>query len=319
MMFNFFKTIIRDMKTNGWYYLWDLVLIGMRLRKEPKFYMKMTDEEFIKFKYKNKRGKSIDLENPVSFNEKLNWLKLYNRRPEYSIMVNKYLVRQYIADKIGEEHLIPLIGGPWDSVEAIDFAGLPQQFVLKCTHDSGSIVICADKNQFDPKRDCDVLKKGMKKNFYWVGREWPYKNAKPQIIAEKFMVDESGTDLKDYKIFCFNGSPRLIQVDYNRFKGHMRNLYSTQWDFLDVKLTFPSNPDAKIPRPENLETLLAYAEKLSQDIPFVRTDFYVINDQIFFGELTFFPGSGWEFFEPESFEMYMGHLLVLPEIQKRND
>ncbi len=312
MKLSLYRTIIRDVKVNGFYYIWDLCLVKLRFRKESKFYKRMTDEEYIKFKYLNKRGKKIDLENPLSFNEKLNWLKLYNRIPEYSVLVDKYNVRKYVADKIGEEHLIPLIGGPWDSVDRIDFEVMPQQFVLKCTHDSGSIVICHDKRNFDPNRDTVILKKGLMKNFYWVGREWPYKNVKPQIVAEKFMVDESGNDLKDYKIFCFNGNPRLIQVDYNRFKGHMRNLYSTEWEFLDVKLTYPTNPDAQIPKPAKLDILLEYARALSRGIPFVRTDFYIINDQIYFGELTFFPGSGWEFFEPESFEMSLGQLLVLP-------
>lgn len=274
-----------------------------------------TDEKFIKYKFKVRMGYELDLKNPISFNEKLQWLKLHDRRCEYTAMVDKYEVKRYVASIIGEEHIIPTLG-VWDKFEEIDFSKLPNKFVLKCTHDSGGVVVCQNKEELDIRSVQKQMNKMLKKNYYWHSREWPYKNVKPRIIAEKYMTDESGTELKDYKIFNFNGVPKLIQVDYNRFTNHKRNLYSTEWEYIDGMIQYPNDPDVVIERPKKLEEMLQFAELLSKGIPHVRTDFYSINGEIYFGELTFFHGSGHERFEPKSLEIQMGEWLKLPELDK---
>lgn len=264
-----------------------------------------------------KTKKILHLKHPVSFNEKLQWLKLYDHKPEYTTMVDKYAVKQYVAAKIGggEEYIIPTLG-VWEHFDDIDFDKLPDKFVLKCTHDSGGLVICRDKSKFDKEAARKKLEKCLKRNYFLYGREWPYKNVPPRIIAEKYMVDESGVELKDYKIFCFHGVPKIIEVDFNRFVGHKRNLYTTSWELIDLEICYPSDENFKIAKPEHLEKLLQLATVLSQDIPHIRTDFYVINGKIYFGELTFCHGSGFEKFIPEEWDKIFGDWLKLPEKYK---
>ena len=257
-------------------------------------------------------GKYPDLKNPKTFNEKLQWLKLHDRKPEFSDMVDKYEVKKIIARRLGEEYLIPTLG-VWDRVEEIDFDSLPEQFVLKCTHDSGGSVICKDKKSLDREHAKEVLRRSMSRNYYWHGREWAYKNVRPRIIAEQYMVDESGVELKDYKIFNFNGTPKLFQVDFNRFVKHTKNIYDTDWNYQNVAINYPTDPNVKIEKPACLEEMLSIAAKLSAGFPFLRTDFYVINGKVYFGELTFFPGSGFMKITPESFDLEMGSWISLPE------
>lgn len=225
-------------------------------------------------------------------------------------MVDKYEVRNYIKNIIGEEYLIPLIG-VYDSFEEIDFDKLPNQFVLKCTHDSGGIVICYDKSKFNIDAARKKINKHLKRNYYYSGREWPYKNIKPRIICEKYMVDESGTELKDYKIFCFNGVPRIIQVDFNRFKEHKRNMYDTGWNYIPISYNYPSDSNKLIKKPRNLEDMLKFAKMLSQNYPFVRVDFYSIYNKIYFGEITFYPASGFGIFNPETYDYLLGSWITL--------
>ncbi len=270
----------------------------------------MSDPLYLKMRYYAHFGKKLDLCNPRTFNEKMQWLKLYDRRPEYVVMVDKWAVKDYVAKKIGKDYIIPTLG-VWDKFEDIDFALLPDRFVLKCTHDSGSIVICTDKQKFDWSQAGKRLKQSLQTNFFYNGREWPYKNVKPRIIAEKYMVDESGTELKDYKILNFNGKPRLIDVDYNRFTGHMRNLYTTDWKYIDASIEYPNDPEHQIKRPEQLSQMLELAGYLSEGVPFLRTDFYVINDKIYFGEFTFFHESGMGKFTPENLNEEMGKWIRL--------
>ena len=220
----------------------------------------IPDSVYLKYMYRRIMGKKLDLKNPKTFNEKLQWLKLYDRKPEYTKMVDKYEVRKYIKEKIGEEYLIPLAGGPWDQFDDIDFSKLPDQFVLKCTHDSGSVVICRDKNDFDIGAIRKKFNRALKGNFFYGGREWPYKNVKPRIIAEQYMADESGVELKDYKIFNFNGVPRIIQVDYDRFVRHKRNLYNTDWQYMDFAIKYETDSNITINKPANLEEMLRMAQ-----------------------------------------------------------
>lgn len=269
----------------------------------------LPDEKFLKLRYRLEMGKRLNLENPQSFNEKLQWLKLYDRNPEYTKMVDKYAVREYIAEKIGEEYLIPLLG-VWDSFDEIDFDKLPNQFVLKCTHDSGGLVICKDKSQLDIAAAKKKINKCLKRNFYYLSREWPYKNVKPRIIAEKFMVDESGTELKDYKLFCFNGEPKALFVATDR-------PHDTKFDFFDMEfnhLPFTNgHPNAvkEIKKPEGLSEMAELAKKLSKGMKQVRIDFYDINGKVYFGEITFFHWSGMVPFEPEEWDYKLGDMIKL--------
>lgn len=283
----------------------------IRIMGDKRLLNWIPDALYLKIIYRAETGKRLDLKHPKTYNEKLQWLKLYDRRPEYTMMVDKYEVRKYVAEKIGEEYLIPLIG-VYDSVDEIPWEELPDKFVLKCTHGSGSNIICLDKKRLDVEEAKKKLGKWMKKNWYWFGREWAYKNVRPRIICENFMVDESGKELKDYKIFCFDGEPKLIQVDFDRFRDHKRNIYDLDWNLVDLTIKYPRDPNKTIARPDKLDEMLDVARKLSAGIPHVRVDLYSIGDKIYFGELTFTHGSGYEPFYPESYNELFGSWLKLP-------
>lgn len=269
-----------------------------------------SDKLYLKLKYRLVMKKKLNLDNPQTFNEKLQWLKLYDRKPEYTKMVDKYDVREYISEKIGEEYLIPLLG-VWDSFDDIDFDKLPNQFVLKCTHDSGGLVICKDKSQLDVSEARKKINKCLKRNYFWKNREWVYKNVNPRIIAEKYMVDESGTELKDYKLFCFNGEPKTLFVATDR-------PHDTKFDFFDMEfnhLPFTNghpNATKEIKRPEGLSEMTELARKLSEGMKQVRIDFYDINGKVYFGEITFFHWSGMVPFEPEEWDSTLGEWIGLP-------
>lgn len=276
------------------------------------YFKKIPDRKYLEILHEVRMGETLDFKNPQSFNQKLQWLKLYDRRPEYKNMTDKYEVRKFVATKIGEEYLIPLLG-VWDNYEDINFEDLPVKFALKCTHDSGSTIICDKNKGINHKKLKRFFQKKLEFDYYWGSREWNYKDIAPRIIAEKFMVDESGTELKDYKIFTFNGVAKIIQVDIGRFTKHERNIYTTNWDLLDVTVKVPSNPNLIIEKPKKLDEMIDLAEKLSEGIPHVRVDLYTTGDSIFFGELTFHHAGGQEKFEPKSFELEMGSWLVLQD------
>lgn len=274
----------------------------------------ISDEKHLKLMYRVMIGKKLNLENPSSFNEKIQRLKLNDRKPEYTMMVDKYRVREYIEEMIGKEYLIPLLG-VYDEVGDIDFNKLPKQFVLKCNHNSGKgMLICEDKSKLDKKKVKKELIEGLKQQYYYCWREWPYKNVKPRIICEKYMVDESGTELKDYKFMCFNGEVKLTFVCLNRNSPNGLNIdiYDANW----VLMPFgrPNHPNSGIimPKPKNFDKMVGFAEKLSKNIPFLRIDFYEINGQLYFGELTFYPGSGFEEFTTESYDYLLGSWITLP-------
>lgn len=271
----------------------------------------LPDEPYLKICYRLKTHKRLELKNPKTFNEKMQWLKLYNRDPAYTLMVDKYRVREYIGRKIGEEYLIPLVGGPYYNANEIDFGALPERFVLKCNHDSGSVVICRDRADFDPDAAREKLDYCLRHNFWYLGREWPYKDVEPCIIAEEYMADESGGGLKDYKVFCFHGTAELIQVDIGRFVNHRRNLYSRNWERINAALEYPAAPEITIDKPERLSQMIQIAEKLSKGIPFLRVDFYSIESHLFFGELTFYSESGFGKFYPEQYERILGEKIDL--------
>lgn len=276
-------------------------------------YNDIFDEEYIKKKYIACFGKTISLENPQTFNEKLQYLKLYDRRPEYTVMVDKYLAREYISEKIGAEYLVPLIG-VWDNPEKIDFDALPERFVLKCNHNSGlGMCICKDKKQLNIPKVKKELRKGLKQDYYFTGREWPYKDVPRKIIAEQFLQNDEG-GLTDYKVHCFNGEAKLILVCRDRFTdtGLTEDFFSEKWEHLNIRR--PDHPNSKhqIPEPEELSQMIHLSEILSKEIPFLRVDFYIIDHKIYFSELTFFPSSGFAKFEPEEWDSTLGLWLTLP-------
>jgi oligosaccharide repeat unit polymerase len=272
----------------------------------------IPDTIFLKIKYRLTMGKKLDLSNTKTFNEKLQWLKLYDRNPLYTNLVDKYEVRKYIEKTIGKDYLIPLLG-VYDDFEQINFNTLPNQFVLKPSHTSGDIYICKDKkniNFTDLKKKVNMW---LKRRYYWIHREWPYKNVKPKIICEKYMVDESGTQLKDYKFMCFNGDVKCSFVCLNRnsINGLNVDFYDMNWKNMPFTRHYP-NSGITIPRPENFDKMVEFAKKLSKGIPFVRVDFYEVYGHLYFGELTFYPGSGYEEFNPESYDYLLGSWIKLP-------
>lgn len=273
---------------------------------------KMPDERYLKLKYKNVFGRDLDLENPKTFNEKLQWLKLYNRKPEYTMMVDKYKVREYIAQTLREEYLIPLLG-VWDDPDEIDFDALPDQFVLKCNHNSGlGMCICKDKSKLDIPKVKAELRKGLKQDYYLMGREWPYKDVPRKIIAEKYMVDDSNCgELTDYKFFCFNGVPKFMYISNDNSENATTDFFDMEFNRLDMRMKDP-NSNVIPPKPHLFNEMKAIAEKLSQGIPFVRVDLYVIGGSIYFGELTFFHNAGFCSIHPEHWEKTLGDWIKLP-------
>lgn len=298
-------------------------------------YDKLPDKEYLEKIFKASMGYSLNLENPQTFNEKLQWLKLYNRNPAYTVMVDKYKVRDYIKETIGEEYLIPLLG-VWDKAEDIDFDKLPNQFVLKCTHDSGGLCICRNKSIFDRRQCVEYLNKRLSNNYYKQWREWPYKNVSPKIIAEQYIDVTQNTPLKcgdimsveelqceqgllDYKFMCFSGRVQALFLDIGVVKGsskhaenYYRNVYDREFNLLPVKETRENYP-LKIKMPDNFNQMVEIAEKLSSGMPHVRVDLYNVKGRIFFGEFTFFHGSGLSnFFIPKEWDKIFGNWIELP-------
>lgn len=281
------------------------------LRKTAEF---LPDSVFLRLKYRLKFRKKLHLNSPVTFTEKLQWLKLHDRRPEYTEMTDKYLVKKHIADKIGSEYLIPTLG-VWERFEDIDFDALPDSFVLKCTHDCGSVILCPDKKTLDIPAARKKLSAAMKRNYYCGEREWPYKNIKPRIIAEKYMAGSDGKGLRDYKFFCFDGNVRAMFVATGRFSMDT----DVKFDFFDENFNHlpirNGHDNASVPpeQPVCFDKMKKLAAILSEGIPHVRVDFYEVDGMVYFGEMTFFHFAGFVPFEPEKWDNIFGSWLSLPE------
>lgn len=276
----------------------------------------IPDKLFLELKYKHIFHKKLNLKNPQTFNEKIQWLKLYDRKPEYTKMVDKYEAKKYVASIIGEEYIIPSYG-VWEKFDDIDFDSLPDQFVLKTTHDSGTIVICKDKRNFDYLAAKKKLTARLHYNYYKMHREWPYKNVKPRIIAEKYMEDGTKIVPEDYKIYCINGKPKYIVVFHNRFNINEKlseTVYDTNWNKQNISLDdhFAISNIVE-PKPICLEKLLNFAESLSTLTIQSRIDFYIINGNIYFGEITLFTASGFRKMIPEDVDKILGSELKLPK------
>ncbi len=277
-------------------------------------YDNIPDEEYLKRRFRATMRKELDLDNPQTFNEKLQWLKLYDHNPIYTTMVDKHAVKEYVAERIGEEYIIPTLG-VWDNFDDIDFDTLPNQFVLKCTHDSGGLVICKDKAKLNLKKAKKKINDSLKRDFYLRAREWPYKDVPHKIIAEKYMEDTSTAELRDYKFFCFGGEPKVLFVATDRqTKGEevKFDFFDVDYNHLDVR---NGHKNAKVPpeKPLQFELMKDLAKKLSEDIPHVRIDFYEVDGKVYFGEMTFFHFSGTVPFEPEEWDYTFGSWIPLPE------
>ena len=274
----------------------------------------VPDSLYLKVLYRVIMGRKLNLKNPKEYNEKLQWLKLNDRKPEYSTMVDKYEVRGYIEDLLGDKYLIPCLG-IYDSVDDIDIDALPDRFVLKCTHDSGSVEICKDKSSFDIEGARHRLSQAMKRNYYATYREWPYKYVKPRIIAEGYLEGDGG-DLKDYKVMCFNGEAKIIEVHENRFvegKVHTQTFYDREWNIVPLTQVETVTVDRPGERPRQLDEILRLSELIAKDMYHARIDWYIEGDKIYFGEITFFDGSGFESFSTPEMERMLGDMINLPE------
>lgn len=283
-----------------------------------KFPFLLSDKQYLKTCFMYHFGYSLDLRNPKTFSEKLQWLKLYDRNPQYTIMVDKHAVKQYVAEQIGEEYVIPTLG-VWDKPEDIDWETLPSQFVLKTTHGGGGngVIICTDKKKLDKDKTIRNAKKALKADLYKSFREWPYKNVPKRIIAEKFMAPEKKTvpaDLPDYKFFCFDGEPRYCQVIRDRHAKETIDFYDMDWihqEFVGLNPVV-HNGLTPVARPENLDEMKDICRKLAKDRPFVRVDLYLIDGKGYFGELTFYPASGLGAFTPLEWNFRLEDLINLP-------
>lgn len=275
-----------------------------------------SDKQYLKLFYRIKTGKRLNLKDPKTFTEKLQFLKLYNRKPEYTIMVDKIKVKDYVANLIGEKYIIPTYG-IWNKPEDIDIDKLPEKFVLKCNHNSGTIIVCKDKSLFDLEYSIKILSKGLNDNYYLQGREWPYKNVDRKIFAEQYMQDENDDYLTDYKYFCFNGEPYMMYVSKDRSHNATTDFFDMNYNLLDLRMKDP-NSECPPQKPVHFEEMKELARKLSKGHPHIRVDFYVINNQIYFGELTFFHNSGFGPITPLEWDYKLGSMIDLNHI-KLND
>lgn len=290
------------------------------MRKCKKALKFLPDITYIKLYFKLRVKRKLDIKNPKYFNDKMQWLKFNYRFPLQSIVSDKYLARDYVEEKIGKQYLIPLYG-VWDKFDEIDFNILPEQFVLKCNHDSGGLVICQDKNKFVLSKAKKIIENSLKDNFFYIGREYQYKNIKPKILCEKFISDNGNVPM-DYKIYCFNGIPDSILVCKDRFKNNSHRaqyfFYDLEWNFLRYNKGDDNIENPNIDKPKNLEKMIEIAKELSKDFIFARIDLYNINGKIYFGEITLTPNSG---FDPDitmQTDLYFGNKLRIPFWDKIN-
>lgn len=290
-----------------------------RLRVLIKYgmYDSLSDAEFLETVFPKYMGYPLNLDNPKTFSEKLQWLKIHDRNPIYTDMVDKYEAKQFIEKKVGNQFTIPTLA-VYDCFDDIDFESLPNQFVLKCTHDSGGIVICKDKKILNIEAARKQINKSLHRNFYKIAREWPYKNVKPRIIAETYMAALGNDTLLDYKMYVFHGEPKLTVVCSERFSstGTRMDFYDINWDFMDLTLGhyYPSKRD--FPKPEHYEKMKEVCRVLGENIPFVRVDFYEVNGKLYIGELTFFPGAGLETITPIEQDYKLGEWLHLENVHR---
>lgn len=272
----------------------------------------IPDKLYIKLLFPLKVGYKLNLDNPKTYNEKLQWIKLYYKKPIMSVMADKYAAKQYIADIIGEEYIVKNYG-VWDRFNDIDFSTLPESFVLKTTHDQGGVVVAKDKNKLDIKKAKAKLEMHLKRGTYHLMKEWPYKNIQPRIIAEELLIDSEKGDLWDYKFYCFNGEPRLMYISHGRqTEATYLDFFDMDFEKLDISRPRFAASKEVIDKPEQWELMKELSRKLSVGWPHLRVDFYCIEGRVYLGELTFFTGGGMKPFYPESWDYKLGNMMVLP-------
>lgn len=273
-----------------------------------------SDEKFIKRKFKLAFGYELNLDDPQTFNEKLNWLKLHDRKPLYTQLADKYTAKAYVGAKIGPKYVVPMYG-TWNFFEEIDFDQLPNQFVLKTTHDSSGVTVCRDKQTFNKAAARAKIKRSLKRKFYYMAREWPYKNIQPRVIAEQFLDDHSGHELTDYKFWCFNGIPKVVYCT-NKAANIYENFYDMDFNPLPINHGF-SRHIPEFTKPKQFELMKELAAQLSKGIPFVRIDFFNVQDHVYFGEFTFYDWGGMRPFTPSHWDKEIGTWLTLPQINPK--
>lgn len=301
------KTVIKDPK---------VICRKFMTSKLSRF---ISDKRALKIHYKLLMNQKLSLDNPQTFNEKIQWLKLYNRNDKYTSLIDKYAVKNIVAEWIGEEYIIPTIAGPFESFDDIDFDSLPDQFVIKCTHDSAGLVICRDKSALDKEAAREKIQKCLKNNFYWRYREWAYKNIKPQIIVEKYMQDSQSSNklssLTDYKFFTFNGEAKFLYISegLERHDTAHISFFDLNGNMMPFKRMDYNGFEQSPKMPMNMENMIELANKLSNKVgtPFLRVDLYEIDGSIYFSELTFYPHAGYIPFEPKEYDRKLGDLIIL--------
>lgn len=270
----------------------------------------MPDELFLKIYFYCSMGYKLDLNNPKTYNEKLQWLKLYERNKQYCTLVDKYDVRKYIEETIGKEYLVPIID-IYNSTDKIDWSKLPKEFVLKCTNGSASVIICRDKTKLDKDVQIKKLNRWLSKNVFYYGREWPYKDLKPRVICEKLLKDKDDKSPKDYKIFCFNGEPKTISIHDGRFTDeYTHDIYDINWNKIDVRRG-RKNSNIVREKPKNFDKMLEISRILAKGLKHIRVDLYNLDGKIYFGELTFFTASGFQKFDPFKYDYIWGEWIDL--------
>ncbi len=286
------------------------------LIKKSSLFRFLSDKTYIKLKYFIRFKRRINLTNPKTFNEKVNWLKLYDRKDIYTIMVDKYEAKRYVSNIIGDKYIIPTYG-IYNSFNEIDFNMLPNQFVIKCTHDSGGLVVVKNKKYLNIENAKKIIEKSLNSNYYYDNREWPYKNVKPRIIIEKYMEDEKTNELRDYKFFCFDGKPKIMFIAFDRAIHKTKfNFYDMDFNMLNFKQHYP-NFDIDLIKPKTFEKMKKIAAKLSKGIPHLRVDLYEINGKIYFGELTFSHFGGFVPFDPKEWDLKLGKMLDISKVGEK--
>ncbi len=287
--------------------------IGYKVAEHGKYFSGISDQKYLSIIYRILLNEKLDLKEPKSYTEKLQWLKIYDHKKIYNIMVDKYEVRKYIKDTIGEKYLIPLIN-VYDSAKYINWDELPNKFVLKATHTSGNVIICRNKETLDKDKTIKELDKWLKRDYYSYFREWPYKDLRPRIVCEEFLAEIGDVPI-DYKIMCFSGEPEIIQVHRGRFKNHTIEYYDKKWNKIDIYSEGYEKCDYISEKPKELDKLLDIARKLSANLPQSRIDLYLVNGKVYFSEITFFDGAGFDKFYPEEFNTYLGNLINIEGIK----
>ena len=290
-------------------------MIKMKIFK-AKYFKVLPDKSYIKLKYYVNFHRRLNLKNPETFNEKLQWLKLYDRKDIYTTMVDKYAAKKYMANIIGEKYIVPSLG-VYNNFDEIEFNKLPNEFVIKCNHGCGGLVIVENKNDLNIVETRKYIEKHLKTDYYSEHREWPYKNVERKVFIEPLLKNSDGSDLIEYNLFCFDGEPKIIMTCHGdkRIKRY-NDFYDMDFKKLDLKCSYDCS-DMVEDRPEKLDEMIEISRKLSKDIPYLRVDFFLVNGEVKMGELTFFHWSGYGKFSPKEWDYKLGKYINLPKIEKK--